>query len=85
MRVRTLLLGVCLGLTAAGCGTEQPTAAELHPSDRPAFDGGGWVGGGGRSSGTTGDTTMTAASAPGGGWIGGGGGLPNPDDTGTQP
>ncbi len=63
-----LLIGTALLLSS--CGTEQVTA----PS-RPAFDGGGYIGTGGRASdpppGTTTDTTQV--SGFGGGYLGTGG------------
>lgn len=67
----TVLLLLTGGLLLAGCGTEPPVAP-----DRPAFDGGGYLGGGGRAdtvSGTSapGDTATVASF--GGGYLGGGG------------
>jgi hypothetical protein len=63
-----LLIGTALLLSS--CGSEQVTAP-----DRPALDGGGYLGTGGRASDppptTTGDTTQV--SGFGGGYLGTGG------------
>lgn len=65
----SLLIGCIFLLTS--CGTESVTAP-----DRPAFDGGGYIGTGGKASDpppTTTTSDSTEVSAFGGGYLGTGG------------
>lgn len=68
LATRTALLAAC-ALLLTSCGTETIVAP-----DRPAFDGGGYLGTGGKASdppaGTSSDTTTAAF---GGGYLGTGG------------
>lgn len=85
MMRRILFPVALLGILSSACAPDRVTGADLQAPRTPSFDGGGWVGGGGRtsepdgsgtSSGTASDTTIsapTSAAAPGTGWVGGGG------------
>lgn len=77
MRTKLIRLAVALAAVAAfaACSSELPTE-DVAPSAAPSRDGGGWIGGGGRSDA---DSTNFGV-----GWIGGGGLLEVPDSTSTR-
>ncbi|HEV2145984.1 MAG TPA: hypothetical protein VGR37_01060 [Longimicrobiaceae bacterium] len=78
----TVLLLLTVSLLTAGCGTQS-----LVAPDRPAFDGGGYLGGGGSAdvaSDTSAQGDTVTASGFGGGYIGAGGGAEAGPDTSAQ-
>lgn len=77
MRAHNFAALVVLCLLSAGCASDVTTVSAVPPSGNPLHDGGGWVGGGGRSD----DSTATSGI----GWVGGGGRLAPIDTLKTVP
>jgi len=80
-RTRIAVALFSVATISAGC-TETPTSIQRAQPTRPAFDGGGYMGNGGRSvapqdstktSASTDSTVTTTEAAAGGGYMGNGG------------